>query len=98
MEKVFRVIRIVTVPPVFALALLVTVYGCLPGAIGSPGQQHVRRTVPAAAEQAACRRQNRPAHQDGSGDAEDRRHGPFHAAPPSRRVSARPCPGRSAAP
>ncbi len=38
MEKVFRVIRIVTVPPVFALALLVTVYGCLPGAIGSPGQ------------------------------------------------------------
>lgn len=39
MEKVFRVIRIVTVPPVFALALLVTVYSCLPGAIGSPGQQ-----------------------------------------------------------
>ena len=38
MDKVFRSIRILTVPPVFALALLVTAYCCLPGVFASPGE------------------------------------------------------------
>lgn len=38
MDKVFRIIRILTVPPVFALALLVTAYCCMPGVFASPGE------------------------------------------------------------
>lgn len=38
MEKAFRVIRVITVPPVFALALLLTVYFRQPGVFASAWQ------------------------------------------------------------
>lgn len=38
MEKAFRVIRVITVPPVFALAVLLTVYFRQPGVFASAWQ------------------------------------------------------------